>query len=341
MKKSIMRAIGFAATVALLCVGMGCDGNGKSTDWDGQVDGFLGRVNEEPGAGTEPGTYAYKLTVESIGEGATVSGYNYVVGQTVFINAGTSPKPARWPFENWTSTSKGVTFADADSASTSFTMPANDVTVTANFLDLLVLGTFTDKRNNTKYKTTNMGVLGKTWMAENLNYEVDSSWCYDNDNLNCTKYGRLYQWSAAMNINASYNSSLWNGSDVNRQGVCPDGWHLPSYDEMEALINAVKNRKDLMATNGWNSYECAYGTCDGNGTDVFGFSALPSGRRNSDGSFVSAGNMGYWWTATGTGEEEGIENGAAAALMGIEGFFYWLTYISDRGNALSVRCVGD
>jgi len=72
----------------------------------------------------------YTVTVSSAGTGATGGG-SYVAGATVSISAGTPP--AGQQFKNWTTTSAGVTFADANSSSTSFTMPANAVTVTANF----------------------------------------------------------------------------------------------------------------------------------------------------------------------------------------------------------------
>ena len=72
----------------------------------------------------------YTVTVLIAGTGAMGSG-NYPAGATVSINAGTPP--AGQQFKNWTSTSAGVTFANANNASTTFVMPANAVTVTANF----------------------------------------------------------------------------------------------------------------------------------------------------------------------------------------------------------------
>jgi len=77
-----------------------------------------------------PPTTTYTVTVSSAGTGATGGG-NYVAGATVSINAGTPP--AGQQFRNWTTTSSGVTFANVNSASTTFTMPANAVTVTARF----------------------------------------------------------------------------------------------------------------------------------------------------------------------------------------------------------------
>jgi len=126
-------------------------------------------------------------------------------------------------------------------------------------------------------KTYNTVVIGgKTWMAENLNYQTASGyWCYKNDNSNCDKYGRLYDWNTART-------------------VCPAGFHLPSRQEWNDLVNAVGGGKKLKARSGWNNI--------GNGTDDFGFSALPSGGRYAGGGFYDAGSNGYWWTATEYGD---------------------------------------
>jgi uncharacterized protein (TIGR02145 family) len=132
---------------------------------------------------------------------------------------------------------------------------------------------FTDTRDGRKYKTVVIG--GKTWMAENLNYEKGKSWCYNKNNSNCDKYGRLYDWKTAKT-------------------VCPSGYHLPSRQEWDNLAAAAGGKdaagKKLKARSGWNG--------NGNGTDEFGFSALPGGDRDSDGSFINAGDYGNWWTAT-------------------------------------------
>ncbi|MCL1793064.1 MAG: chitobiase/beta-hexosaminidase C-terminal domain-containing protein [Oscillospiraceae bacterium] len=78
------------------------------------------------------GAATYTVKVSSAGTGAKGGG-DYAQGAKVSIEAGTAPKDKK--FKDWTTTSAGVTFADAKSEKTTFTMPKNDVTVTANFAD--------------------------------------------------------------------------------------------------------------------------------------------------------------------------------------------------------------
>jgi uncharacterized protein (TIGR02145 family) len=135
-----------------------------------------------------------------------------------------------------------------------------------------------DHRDGKTYKTVKIGE--QIWMAENLNYEAEGSKCQKNEPANCKKYGRLYDWNTAKT-------------------ACPAGWHLPSDEEWNVLMTAVGGIKTagkfLKATSGWNS---SYEGKSGNGTDAYGFSALPGGWGSSDGSFWSAGDYGNWWSSS-------------------------------------------
>ena len=151
-------------------------------------------------------------------------------------------------------------------------------------------GEYTDTRDGQVYKTT--VIDGKKWFAQNLNY-ADSvatsvlkgnSWCYQDSQDSCTKYGRLYTRAAALE-------------------ACPSGWHLPEeveFRRMNVIFHgeymdqnyqgpAVKYK----STTGWKQ-----GDVDYSGTDDFGFTALPGGFRDSTGVFDWAGYKGYFWTAT-------------------------------------------
>ncbi len=134
-------------------------------------------------------------------------------------------------------------------------------------------GEMIDTRDGKAYKTIQIG--SQTWMAENLNYETENSYCYNDSIENCEKYGRLYTWEAALN-------------------ACPSGWHLPTKEEFKTLRFNVGGSdvagKMLKSTTGW--YD------DGNGVDKYGFNVLPAGFRNFYGIFFNAGKYANFWSAT-------------------------------------------
>ena len=172
--------------------------------------------------------------------------------------------------------------------------------------------TIIDSRDGKVYKTVKIGE--QIWMAENLNFDpgqggsgdakYEWSWCYyDNVAKNCDIAGRLYTWAAAIDSvklanDADNPQDCGNGRECGLtgkvQGICPSGWHLPSYDEWNALFTAVGGQpnagKVLKSQTGW------YG--NGNGTDAFGFSALPAGYRNNNGYFDLDGYSAYFWSAS-------------------------------------------
>jgi uncharacterized protein (TIGR02145 family) len=127
-------------------------------------------------------------------------------------------------------------------------------------------------------------------MAENLNFDATDSRCYDDDEGKCAEYGRLYDWSTAMGLEASCNSSACNSKiQPKHQGVCPSGWHIPSDAEWQALVDFAGGDETagtkLKSTSGWyiDDYYIP-------GTDGYGFSALPGGFGNSGGSFGLVGD---------------------------------------------------
>ena len=186
-------------------------------------------------------------------------------------------------------------------------------------------GTLTDTRDGQTYKTVTIG--DQVWMAENLNYAYtgvpynysgytsdSTSWCYENDPANCAKYGRLYTWAAAMDSVGTWTTN-GKGCGYNKtcsptypvRGVCPSGWHLPSKTEFETLFSAVGGVQDesyttrwngagtaLKSTSGWNEYEGE----SSNGTDAFGFSALPAGYRYYSGDYYHEGYYADFWSST-------------------------------------------
>lgn len=158
---------------------------------------------------------------------------------------------------------------------------------------------FTDERDGHVYKMVKIGK--QIWMAENLNYAYlqptstldSSSMCYGNDPKNCEDYGRLYLWSAAIDSAAlfsedgkgcGYGVGQYGGPNstsiddyyagcsekVARRGVCPEHWHLPSYEEWESLAKYVNwSANALKSKSGWPD--------GGNGDDDYGFNVKPAG----------------------------------------------------------------
>ena len=171
-------------------------------------------------------------------------------------------------------------------------------------------GVLKDSRDGQAYKTVKIG--NQVWMAENLNYKTSDSWCYDNKDGNCKKYGRLYTWEAA-------------------KMACPSGWHLPTYDEWQTLFKAVGGSsaagKALKSGSGWSG--------NGNGTDTYGFSALPAGYRTGSGSFFSAGGYADFWFASQYDSSDAYHVG----LYGSYEFAHMGN--GSKYNGYSVRCLQD
>jgi uncharacterized protein (TIGR02145 family) len=172
-------------------------------------------------------------------------------------------------------------------------------------------GTFTDGRDGQKYKTVKIGT--QTWMAQNINYQTESgSWCYNDSASYCKQYGRLYNWKTATT-------------------VCPKGWKLPSNEDWNRLVATAGGwetaSQKLKSKSGWNK--------NGNGTDDYGFSALPGGGRDSDGGFGDAGYGGGWWSASENSVDYAYNRGMYYDDGSvIEGYGY-------KSGAFSARCVQD
>ena len=192
-------------------------------------------------------------------------------------------------------------------------------------------GNLKDPSDGKNYKTVQIG--SQTWMAENLNYKGWDSFCYNNKTSNCAKYGRLYTWNSAMY-------------------ACPSGWHLPTVSEFRTLFESVGGTKDKKEIERWANVgkmlkSKSNWTDNGNGTDVFGFSALPSGFGNFDGSeFGDQGVLAPFWTSSSVqvdsdGNAITDPNGDAMSIV----FFYENDYgfINSNGKsgAGAVRCLKD
>lgn len=198
---------------------------------------------------------------------------------------------------------------------------------------------YEDSRDGKSYRIVTLG--SQTWFAENINYgtfmeersqnednEVERYCLYDDPNY-CDEYGGMYQWAEAMQLPFECNNK--NCSELIKtphQGICPDGWHVPSRDEWATLFTTVGGKyqagKVLKSTSGW--YE------NGNGIDSYGFTALPGGH----GWIEGYGNhpfLAMLWTSTQSDNSDA--------------FYASISYSEDKASldflekprAISVRCV--
>lgn len=172
------------------------------------------------------------------------------------------------------------------------------------------------------YRTVEIG--NRTWMAENM-AKGGGTLCPGGIQENCASYGHLYRWEDAKKL-------------------CPEGWSLPSKGEWEELIKSVgggsvkQAGKALKTTSGWKK--------DGNGTDEYGFSALPAGYWSNywgDGGVQYFGLEGaaHFWSATAT--ESGSDSAYGLKLENSVDSA-WMSKYSVTGDhyyALSVRCILD
>ena len=223
---------------------------------------------------------------------------------------------------------------------------SNTLTYTCDESGWSKTGPFINRRDFLTYKAVLIG--DQVWMAENLKSKsedwyyteddvfkyVDSSFCYNNDESNCAKYGRLYTWAAAVgkskkDCGEGHKCSLPSG---HIQGVCPKGWHLPSKAEWESLFAAVGGQSvagtKLKSKSGWDH--------NGNGPDAFAFSALPAGYRGGfDGDFYNEGVTAYFWSST-------EYNSNYAYYMSLD-YYYDDARLSNslKDIGFSVRCVKD
>jgi uncharacterized protein (TIGR02145 family)/uncharacterized repeat protein (TIGR02543 family) len=235
---------------------------------------------------------------------------NTASGGTVYVNdstfRGTTNRISGTSVTIRALASSGYSFTGWSGAATS-TNPSiaitmnSDITLIANFQPLEI-----EKTN----PSGSVKIGNLTWTKQNLNIETPDSWCYENNPANCAKYGRLYIWEAAKKACASMGG----------------GWRLPDTADWNKLVNYAGGStasNKLKAKSGWN------------GTDDYGFSALPGGYRSYDGSFYYVGDGGEWWSAT--------EGGGGYAynryMDSVIGYVY--ENYSDKSIGFSVRCVQD
>lgn len=203
---------------------------------------------------------------------------------------------------------------------------------------------FIDPRDKQEYKFVEIGRL--VWMAKNMNYKIGTSWCYDDNDFNCKKFGRLYDWNTA------------------KKEACPSGWHLPSRVEWLDLVKFVDDEKiekeeknsffsdlgkNLFGTTGsfvGKMFDAIFEIVGGvsgkklkskeaKGTDNYGFSALLGGGRDYKKGFYYINEGTAWWTATEKDTKEAYDIFILKIDDNVNEGIY------NKSDGYSVRCVKD
>ena len=231
-----------------------------------------------------------------------------------------------------------------------------------------------DERDFQYYKI--VSIRNQVWMAQNLNYryvektaELDSS-SYCMEELPCDKYGRLYMWSAAVDSAGIFNDegkgcgegadsisckALAESSERHLQlpdgfvhGICPQGWHLPSRDEMEELVETITHEAngngrtgtDFKSNYGWDTFGGE------NGTNASGFAALPStpdGYMHLIGSDLKGGigNDGAMFWSSYTGFTNKIDLGSLLFIYKKNSTPVESVYKAHVSYLANIRCIKD
>jgi uncharacterized protein (TIGR02145 family) len=170
---------------------------------------------------------------------------------------------------------------------------------------------------NKQYKTVEIGT--QIWMAENLNYDTANKKCYENFQGNCDIFGGLYSWTDAKN-------------------ACPNEWNLPNDDDWKALKEYIEIEKGctncagkyLKTIDDWD-YKGTY-----NGTDDYGFAALPGGKYEYNDSPSELDEKGYWWSATFQNEQN---NPTSTWRIDNDDDRIWTSNYNSSRYLFSIRCI--
>jgi uncharacterized protein (TIGR02145 family) len=142
------------------------------------------------------------------------------------------------------------------------------------------------------------------------------AWChYGNDPTNGAKYGKLYNWYAVNDP----------------RGLAPAGWHISSNQEWTVLTDYLRGEDvagtKIKSSSGWEE--------NGNGTNGSGFSGVPGGYRDYDGTFNSIGVKAAWWSSSESHTDAAWGRNLSHYSGGVDGGFY------DKEGGFSVRCLRD
>jgi len=153
---------------------------------------------------------------------------------------------------------------------------------------------------------------GKYWLTKNLNIKVPNSYCYDNKEASCIRYGRLYTWEAAKKA----------------CGLLAHEWRLPTNNEWREMSKQYGSAYDDSGNTGKLAYKALL---EGGESQ---FNALLSGNRDSDGKYSRLDAHGFYWTATECDASEAWFFNFARGSQSL-----YDQRGGDKSRAWSVRCI--
>jgi uncharacterized protein (TIGR02145 family) len=243
---------------------------------------------------------------------------------------------------------EGGSFADIFDPATTFTgLPNGEVyelkwtistscyssedNVNVSFIPVFICGDdLIDPRDEQVYPTVQIG--DQCWMAKNLNVGVQvfsgvaptnngiiEKYCFNNQAANCGVYGGLYHWNEAMNYIPVEGF----------QGICPQGWHMPTDAEWIAMLTHVGDSAScklrITGTDYWTTNDCA--------TNETGFSALGAGRINGISTYINLKANTYFWTSTQSAPDRSFQYSFFSTSVDL------FKVSQPRGDGLSIRCI--
>jgi len=163
--------------------------------------------------------------------------------------------------------------------------PIANKSYTFNFgLNVQCPGMSTIEYGGQEYNTVQ--IYNQCWLKENLNYDLENSWCYGNEEENCNEFGRLYDWESAIH-------------------ACPQGWHLATDEEWKILEGAIDSQygigDPIWDQTGYRGFDVGFklkSQNNWNGSNTSGFTVLPGGYRNQSGYFYELWTTASIWTAS-------------------------------------------
>jgi uncharacterized protein (TIGR02145 family) len=183
-------------------------------------------------------------------------------------------------------------------------------------------------------------------MAQNLDYaevitlgaeEQDDDtkvekYCYNDIPQNCDFYGGLYQWAEMMALPYECNTkSCADMIQEQHQGICPDGWHLMTIQEMKTVINSSPNGEGIEGVKARSTWVI------GGGRNTSGFTLLGAGGRKTNKTFIDLNKAAYWFFPTEF--DENIQAASQGYISGNEGVFGIDDVYNYKAFGSSARCV--